>query len=516
MERLGHEVDHGISVIAREFNPGHESARTDDNSTMIAREFIPGHESARTDDDPTMIAREFIPGQNLRQTTRLQRARNLRHRHVFGLGLVAALLLCAATAFAWEFERGEWHGRIGGHLLSTTMAGITPASGDLPRTDLGLSVARLRPVLELGHGDTLRFEAAWDVLPVIGSGVIVQQLAVAPPNRLRWRDFDQTGYDGAGFDLQHNLDRLMLRWTVAGADIRIGRQAIGFGGARLLPTADLFGPFGPGSIATEFKRGVDALRITRPFGDRWELEAFAVLHRRPIGDEAADTGLRDGLYLLRALVRVPELLDASVLAGVSYRLPTLGWALNGDVLGAGWYVEGSARWDADAAGELGSPDGKLQLRATAGLDRQWENKLRTLVEVSYQSTGSNGDGSDNAGADAFGIGGVAAGLLGASSRLPVRVGEAFLMGQLHAAAVISREFWDLHNAQVAAIWNLRDGSGLLMPGVGLSLSDDVSLGVGALISVGKRPTRALLGQPVPRSELGSGPMVGYLDLRWGW
>lgn len=396
------------------------------------------------------------------------------------------------------------------------MAGITPASGALPRTDIGLSVARLRPVAELSYGDSIRFEFAYDVLPVIGSGSIVQQLAVAPPNRLRLRDFDQIVYDGDGFDLQHNLDRLSIRLTAAGADITIGRQAIGFGGSRLLPTADLFGPFGPGSIATEFKRGLDAVRITRPFGDNLELEAFAVLHRGPRAGEPDDLGVRDGLYLLRVLLRVPELLDASVMAGVTYRLPTLGWALNGDVLGAGWYVEGSARWDGDATGSLGGPDGKLQLRVTGGLDRQWENKLRTLIEVSIQSTGSNGDGSDNAGADVLGIGGVAAGLYGASTRLPTQVGEAFLLGQVHAAAMVSREFWDLHNASLATIWNVRDGSGLLMPGVGLSLSDDVSLGVGALISVGKRPVRALLGQPVPRSELGSGPMVGYLDLRWGW
>ena len=58
---------------------------------------------------------------------------------------------------------------------------------------------------------------------------------------------------------------------------------------------------------------------------------------------------------------------------------------------------------------------------------------------------------------------IALGMLAASARLPVVVGEAFLLGRLHAGAVVSREFWDLHNASVAAIWNLSDGSGFLMP-----------------------------------------------------
>ncbi len=420
---------------------------------------------------------------------------------------VLALLvtLPATQANAYEFAFADVHGRVGGHLLSTTMAGYSPKTATLPAEDLGIAVVRLRPVADVGVGDTLRFDFAWDVLPVVGSGAFVQRLAVAPPNRLRLWDFDMVAADGTSVDVQHNLDRLSLRLTAGDVDVRIGRQAIGHGGARLLPTADLFGPFGPGSIATAFKRGVDAIRFTAPFGDSVEVEAYAVAHRAALAGEANDVGLRDGIYALRLGLRVEGLLDASVIAGVSYRLPTLAFSLNGDVLGAGWYVEGSTRWDSDATGAFGEADGKLQLRTTAGLDRQWPSKLRTLLEVSYQSTGSDATGDD-----------VALGMLAASARLPVVVGEAFLLGRLHAGAVVSREFWDLHNASVAAIWNLSDGSGFLMPSLALSISDEVGLAVGALLPVGKRPLVKFGDVPLPRSEFGSSPFLGYVDLRLGW
>ena len=211
--------------------------------------------------------------------------------------------------------------------------------------------------------------------------------------------------------------------------------------------------------------------------------------------------MRDGIYLLRVGLSVPETLDLSLLAGVSYRLPTLAWAINGDVLGAGWYVEGSARWDGDAKGDFGGDDdSRLQLRATAGIDRQWPSNTRTVVEVAYQSTGAKD----------------VAGMFAAATRLPAQVGEAFLLGRVHAAAMVGQQVRDLHSLNLAAIWNVDDGSMLLMPGAGLSISDEVTLGLGALLPLGKRPLLAFGDLKLPRSEFGSAPFLAYVDLRLGF
>lgn len=393
--------------------------------------------------------------------------------------------------------------RLGAHLVSSQFAGVSPATATLPRSDLALSVLRLRPVAQLGWRESLRLEAAWDGVAVLGTssnsaGNYAQALAIAPANRLRWRDVSADIWAGQSFALQSNLDRLVLRAQLGPVEVQLGRQAIGHGAARMLPAADLFGPFGPGAIATEFKRGVDALRATWPIGQDLELEAIAVAHRPAEQGESADVGLVDGLYLVRVGASRPGWFDASLLAGITYRLPTVAFSASGDVKGAGWYTEGSARWADAARADLNGK--QWHARAMAGLDRQWGSRTRTALEISWQSHGSTD----------------AAGLLTAALSLPRQVGEANLLGRWHAAAMVSRQIGDLHSAQLAAMANLSDGSVLLMPGAGLSLADEMSMGFGALVPLGQRPLVQLGPWSLPRSEFGSAPLLAYLDLRLAW
>jgi hypothetical protein len=55
-----------------------------------------------------------------------------------------------------------------------------------------------------------------------------------------------------------------------------------------------------------------------------------------------------------------------------------------------------------------------------------------------------------------------------------------------------------------------------MPGAGLSVADEVTLGLGALVPLGERPLVQFAGVPLPRSEFGTSPVLGYLDLRVAW
>lgn len=389
---------------------------------------------------------------------------------------------------------------LGAHLVSSQFAGVSPATATLPRTDLALSVVRFRPLLALAWGDNLRLEAAADGVALLGSGpgAAVQGLAIAPENRLRWRDFSGQAWSGSAFALHTNLDRLNATAQFGPVTMQIGRQVIGHGGARLLPSADLFGPFGPGAIATEFKRGIDALRLTWTIGQALELEAIAVAHRTAISGEARDTGLRDGVYLLRVGTAWPGWLDASLLAGISYRLATLGFSVSGDALGAGWYIEGSGRISSVARTDLAGKS--WHARTTAGLDRQWGSRSRTLLELAWQSHGAR---------DATGI-------VQAVSALPRVVGESYLTGRWYAAALLSQQIGSLHSLQLATIANLSDASLLLMPGAGLSVADEVTLGLGALVPLGERPLVQFAGVPLPRSEFGTSPVLGYLDLRVAW
>lgn len=390
--------------------------------------------------------------------------------------------------------------RLGLHWVSTQVAGISPATAGLPASDLALSVLRLRPVVALAWGEGLRFEAAVDGVALLGGGPgsAAQGLSLAPANRLRVWDFDNRLWTGDSVAAQANLDRLHLTARLGPLALQAGRQVIGHGGARLLPSADLFGPFGPGAIGTEFKRGIDALRLTWPMGQALEVEVIAVGHRQAVGAEPRDTGWRDGLYLVHLGASLPGWCDASLLAGVSYRLATAAVSVSGDAFGAGWYLEGSGRVAGDGRADLGGRS--WHARATAGLDRQWGSRSRTLVEVAWQSHGATDT----------------AGMVSAYLSLPRATGEAYLLGRWYAAALLSRQVGDLHSGQLAAIANLADGSLLLMPGLGLSLADEIGLSVGALLPVGARPLVQFAGVTLPRSEFGTSPFLGYVDLRGAW
>lgn len=55
-----------------------------------------------------------------------------------------------------------------------------------------------------------------------------------------------------------------------------------------------------------------------------------------------------------------------------------------------------------------------------------------------------------------------------------------------------------------------------MPGLGLSIADEVTLGLGALLPIGPRPLVQLAGLSLPRSEFGAAPFLAYVDVRMAW
>ncbi|HAN32660.1 MAG TPA: hypothetical protein DCQ06_13780, partial [Myxococcales bacterium] len=57
-------------------------------------------------------------------------------RQAYAWSLSLVVLVCSGTPFSatsLEWEGSTTRGRIGAYLLSTTMAGITPASGQVAR-----------------------------------------------------------------------------------------------------------------------------------------------------------------------------------------------------------------------------------------------------------------------------------------------------------------------------------------------------------------------------------------------
>jgi opacity protein-like surface antigen len=399
------------------------------------------------------------------------------------LTLAALCALCAsapaAAAVTVESEDGAAGFELVGHARSFSLF----TDSDLGGVQSVIS-QRLRPALEVWTPWGVSLEVAYDVVPVTGgAGSTAAGLAVGQNVPMRWVDFDRVAYapESGAWVLQHNLDRLVVTYGGVWGEVRVGRQAIGFGSSRLFPAADLFAPFGPASIDTEFKRGADALRVTVPLGEFHEVEAFVVAN----GTDAAEW-----TYMGKWRGSFTGALDVAVLGGMSYGRPTLALDLTGDVLGATWYAEGSTRVDLD---ELSN----TSVRGTLGLSYQFPFELMATVEGHY-----NGRGGDEPYTDEL-----------FDPSLERRVGEVFLLGRWYAGAALSYPLMPLLSASLAYQQNLTDASGLVTASLGYDFSEEVSVGLGALVTYGEEPEVDALGIPQLRSEFGAFPTIGFVDLR---
>lgn len=89
--------------------------------------------------------------------------------------------------------------------------------------------------------------------------------------------------------LLQRLDRLWLGYSTDRLVARFGRQAISWGNGMVYNTLDLFNPFAPDAIDTEYKRGDDMLYIQGLFDNGSDLQALLVPRRNiDSGDVESD------------------------------------------------------------------------------------------------------------------------------------------------------------------------------------------------------------------------------------
>ena len=104
-----------------------------------------------------------------------------------------------------------------------------------------------------------------------GAGILVPEIRA--PYRLRQLDDALAMGDNATY--RHELDRAFVAWRLGRGELQIGRQAIGWGRGVLFGAVDIFAPFNPLESDREWRRGVDALRVSVPLADRFSLDAVA-------------------------------------------------------------------------------------------------------------------------------------------------------------------------------------------------------------------------------------------------
>ena len=93
--------------------------------------------------------------------------------------------------------------------------------------------------------------------------------------------FDLSTSSSIGDDalLVQRLDRLWLGYSTDKLVARFGRQAISWGNGMVYNTLDLFNPFAPDAIDTEYKRGDDMLYVQGLFDDGSDLQVLVIPRR---------------------------------------------------------------------------------------------------------------------------------------------------------------------------------------------------------------------------------------------
>ena len=290
-----------------------------------------------------------------------------------------------------------------------------------------------------------------------------------------WLGIDWTIHNSPTVVWRQRVDRLNVGWSTAAWSVRVGRQAISWATTLFLTPADPFVPFDPADPFREYRRGVDAVRA------QWYPSALSVVDVviRPASTPYGDT--------FTALARG--------------KTTVRGWevsAWGGEVQGAAGAGAGLTRSVGASAlrGEIAlrkDSAGALVVRGAVGLDRRVTVAGRDLYGViEYQHDG---------------YGAASAGELPAVAlSRPAQRAELQVLGRDEAATQLTYQLHPLLGLELLALWNLRDGSGLVAPAASFSVSDEVTARGGVFLPVGRSGPSLV----APASEYGPLPAGGYV------
>lgn len=410
---------------------------------------------------------------------RMPRSRTLRGPRVLASsGLVPLGLAILASMPAAALEP-DWRG---GHLkLAETLYRLP--SDSLWREPAGAHpqshAADLRLRGGLSHGAwelQVDYQLLWrDSDLVVGPATLNEAIGRDSPgapaglpddDRRAWTLGDTLQERSRGGSV-HRLDRLTLGWRSERLVLRLGRQALSWGNGLIFNPADVFNPFDPTAVDTQYKPGDDMVYAQYLQADGSDWQAVHVIRRDAAGRRSAEVrssalkwhyfGTRSELDLLLAR----HFDETLLVAGGSRSLG--GTVLRGDLVLA------------DTAAEGWVPSLVLNFSGSW----QWgdHNTLGTL-EYFY-----NGHGLDAADYDCL-LGGAVPAVDQAdaacrASADPLRErlarGELFSLGRHYLAGSLGVDLTPLLQFTPLLLANLEDPSALLQLGLRWSLAQDWEL-----------------------------------------
>ncbi len=349
-------------------------------------------------------------------------------------------------------------------LLTGTNARTAELTGTLkPKfsiTDQPLPDSSLRYIFEVPlrlmfnhRTGRVNFDTAWILAPSAGNPALsgenaVQIFRLADPEA---RIFPSSWNGDESFSVLQDIDRLNIRLRTSGATFTIGRQAIYWGVAKSVSPTDFIAPFQYGTLDTEYRIGVDAVRSVIPIGMMSELDAGYLFGKDARFPESG-CWLRGRFYLFKT--------DATLLTACFRENLMIGGSLNRSIgEGTGWvecaFVSTgffSDNYDEETFWSL-----------STGYDRSWLNAaLYGFLEYHFSSPGTcdQDDYPD---------------IIAGSA---CRNGGIYLLGKHYLSPGTHWAVTPLLNFSGQALINLTDGSAYL------SISSEYSISQNTVINAG--------------------------------
>ena len=413
-----------------------------------------------------------------------------------GVRVSAAVLVLALAVLLPAAEELK----LSGYLKNFSVAFSLPE----PEADaavqplLGMSQVRLRLSLSYAPSPSVFFLAAYDVSPRIQDPLFFEASPfVLTPETGNYRAADfrtplvpAAGDPAGSFGLYHNLDRLSVTVKMKFGDLIVGRQPVAWGSGRVTNPTDVIAPFSFHELDKEERFGVDAVRFRVPLGALGELDTGYVFGH--------DLEFRQSAFFVRGKVNILKMDMSLLLLGFQEDV-LLGVDIARSLGGSGVWLE--AAYVFPGALNSDKPKASNYARFTAGIDRSLGDRAYGFFEYHFNSAGASEP-------EAY---------LTLFSQPAYTKGTAYLMGRHYFAAGLTYQVTPLIPATGLILWNLSDGSLALSPQAEYNIAENVYLGAGAYLGLGRPPLTSLFGGagavPVLRSEFGSYPDFAFLSFR---
>ncbi len=261
--------------------------------------------------------------------------------------------------------------------------------------------------------------------------------------------------DAPNYVVEGRVDRLVAKVSVPHLDLSVGRQPVSFGSSMVFTPMDLVAPFSPTDIDTEYKPGVDAVRVDGYFGMGGQVSAVVAYAGGWTWDRSIVA--LHGQYTL-------GITDIGLLAAYNHAEPVFGINAAGSIGAVGWQGEGTLTLPAD-------DDEDPFVRASLGAFYSFYEGPSITAELYYQSFG---------GADATEY-------LTVYDSARFARGEVWAAGRYYGALSVSYELTPLVNIATFGVVNLADPSAMIGPSVVWSAAQNCDLVAGAFFGAGERP-----------------------------